>query len=51
MLGAATGSHAYVRRLRATPAPVQVVALFIGAELALGVAAMALTAALLAVAD
>ena len=51
MLGAATGSHTYVRRLRATPAPVQVVALFIGAELALGVAAMALTADLVAVAD
>ncbi|MFI6676801.1 CopD family protein [Kribbella sp. NPDC050470] len=46
MLGAATGSQAYVRRLQSRPAPVQLIALFIGAELALGAATLVLTAAL-----
>ncbi|MFI7063565.1 CopD family protein [Kribbella sp. NPDC050124] len=46
MLTAATGSHTYVRRLGSQAAPVQVIGLFIGAELALGAAAIVLTAAL-----
>ncbi|NIK61493.1 CopD family protein [Kribbella shirazensis] len=50
MLLAATGSHHYVSRLRSRPCPVQVIALCIGAELALGVAALALTSTLVAAA-
>jgi putative copper export protein len=34
MLAAATGSHTYVRRLRSRNAPVQIIGMFIGAELA-----------------
>lgn len=46
MLTAATGSHTYVRRLPSRGAPVQVIGLFIGAELALGAATIVLTATL-----
>jgi len=46
MLTAATGSHTYVHRLRSRSAPVQVIGLFIGAELALGAATIVLTATL-----
>ena len=46
MLAAATGSHTYVHRLRSRSAPVQVIGLFIGAELALGAVAIVLTATL-----
>jgi len=46
MLAAGSGSYAYVRRLRSRSAPVQVIGLFIGAELALGAATIVLTATL-----
>ena len=46
MLAAATGSHTYVHRLRSRSAPVQVIGLFIGAELALGAVTIVLTATL-----
>jgi putative copper export protein len=46
MLAAASGSHTYVHRLRSRSAPVQVIGLFIGAELALGAATIVLTATL-----
>lgn len=46
MLAAATGSHTYIRRLRSRAAPVQVIGMFIGAELALGAATVVLTATL-----
>jgi putative copper export protein len=46
MLAAASGSHTYVRRLRSQAAPVQVIGMFIGAELALGAATLVLTATL-----
>jgi len=46
MLAVATGSHTYVHRLRSRSAPVQVIGLFIGAELALGAVTIVLTATL-----
>lgn len=46
MLLAALGSHRYVRSLRGRIQPVQVLALFVGAELALGLAALWVTATL-----
>jgi copper transport protein len=46
MLAAATGSHTYVHRLGSRSAPVQVVGLFLRAELALGAVTIVLTATL-----
>ena len=49
MLGAAAGSHQYVRRLRTMSPPPQVIGLLIGAEFALGAVALVLTAGLVKV--
>ncbi|TDO30434.1 copper resistance protein D [Kribbella sp. VKM Ac-2527] len=46
MLGAAAGSHVYVRRLRSLTPPTQVIGLFVGAEFAFGAVALVLTAGL-----
>ena len=46
MLAVATGSHTYINRLRSRSAPVQVIGLLIGAELALGAVTIVLTATL-----
>jgi copper transport protein len=46
MLGAAAGSHQYVRRLGSLAPPPQVIGLFVGAEFAFGAVALVLTAGL-----